>query len=200
MKLYYAPGACSLGIHVLLEEIGQPYDTHKINMQAGEQTQPAFLAINPKGKVPAVEFEDGSVLTEWPAIASYLAYAPLVPHDKKAAGHAMETVNFINGTMHADGFRRIFRPGGFTPNEADQPAVKAKGLEIFTQGFEMMAKLLGDKDYLFGAFSIADAALFYVTFWAGFIKLPVPDAISAHHRRMLARPAVQTVLKAEGLA
>ena len=73
MKLYYAPGACSLGIHVLLEEIGKPYEAAPVNLREGAQYKPDFVAINPKSKVPTLERDDGSVLTEFPAIAYWLA-------------------------------------------------------------------------------------------------------------------------------
>ena len=73
MKLYYMPGACSLGIHVLLEEIGKPYDLHKIDGAKQEQYGPDFVKLNPKSKVPTLQRDDGKVLTEFPAIAVWLA-------------------------------------------------------------------------------------------------------------------------------
>src|SRR3954454_18766119 len=73
MKLYYAPGVCSIGIHVLLEEIGKPYDLEAVNLREGAQYQPGFTQVSPKSKVPALQRDDGSVLTEFPVIAAYLA-------------------------------------------------------------------------------------------------------------------------------
>src|SRR4028119_277176 len=73
MDLYYSPGACSIGIHVLLEEIGKPYTAHKLSFPDREQYKPEFLAINPKAKVPTLVRDDGTVLTEFPAIATWLA-------------------------------------------------------------------------------------------------------------------------------
>ena len=85
MKLYYAPGACSIGIHVLLEEIGKPYEAERVNLQQGEQYKPDFTTVNPKSKVPTLARDDGSVLTEYPAIAYWLArtnpFANLLPDD-----------------------------------------------------------------------------------------------------------------------
>ena len=69
MKLYYSPGACSLGIHLLLEEIGKPYELARLNLAEGEQRKPGFAAVNRKGKVPTLVRDDGTVLTEFPAIA-----------------------------------------------------------------------------------------------------------------------------------
>ena len=73
MKLYYMPGACSIGIHVLLEEIGKPYEAQLVNLREGGQFKPEFTAVNPKSKVPTLVRDDGSVLTEYPAIAWWLA-------------------------------------------------------------------------------------------------------------------------------
>ena len=75
-------------------------------------------------------------------------------------------MDYVVATMHMQGFTRIFRPGNFTPNAADEDAVKARGKEIFEKGFALLDKALEGKDYAVGPFSIADAALFYVEFWA----------------------------------
>ena len=91
MKLYYSPGACSLGIHVLLEEIGKPYQTEIVNLREGAQFRPEFTSVNPKSKVPTLQRDDGSVLTEFPAIAVWLARtnpasAPIKPGSAFWAG------------------------------------------------------------------------------------------------------------------
>jgi len=205
MKLYYAPGACSLGIHVLLEEIGKPYDGVVVSLRQGEQFQPAFTAVNPKSKVPTLERDDGSVLTEFPAIAYWLARtnpaARLLPEDVESQARALEALDYVVATVHMQGASRLFRPSNYTPNTADEAAVKARGKEIFEKGLAILDKALAGKEYVAGAFSIADAALFYVEFWAANpLKLPLPPNCAAHYQRMLARPAVQRTLKAEGLA
>ena len=205
MKFYYAPGACSLGIHVLLEEIGKPYDGVVVNLRQGEQFQPGFTAVNPKSKVPTLERDDGSVLTEFPAIAYWLARtnpaAHLLPGDVENHTRAMEALDYAVSTVHMQGASRLFRPSNFTPNAADEDTVKARGKEIFEKGLALLNKALAGKDYIAGAFSIADAAVFYVEFWAANpLKLTLPPNSDAHYKRMMARPAVQRTLKAEGLA
>jgi glutathione S-transferase len=205
MKLLYAPGACSLGIHLLLEEIGKPYEAERVNLQGGAQYQEPFTAVNPKSKVPTLVRDDGSVLTEFPAIAYWLARtnpeARLLPDDIDAQARVLEAMDYVVSTMHMQGFTRIFRPGNFAPNAVDEEAVKARGREIFEKGLALMDKALAGKDYLVGAFSIADAALFYVEFWgAARLKLALPANCAAHYQRMLARPAVQRMLQQEGLA
>jgi len=113
MKLYYAPGACSIGIHVLLEEIGKPYDAEPVNLRQGEQYQPGFTAVNPKSKVPTLVRDDGSVLTEFPAIAYWLArtnpFANLLPDDIDQQARVLELLDYAVATIHMQGFLRQFR-------------------------------------------------------------------------------------------
>jgi glutathione S-transferase len=205
MKLYFAPGACSLGIHVLLEEIGKPYETAPVNLREGAQYKPEFTAINPKSKVPTLERDDGSVLTEFPAIAYWLAGtnpdAKLLPADVDGQARALEAIDYVVATLHMQGFGRLFRPSGYAPSAADEDAVKARGKEILEKGFALTDKWLAGKDYVTGAFSIADAALFYVEFWAtARFGMALPANCAAHYERMRARPAVASVMKQEGLA
>lgn len=203
MKLYFAPGACSLGIHVLLEEIGKPYELARLNLAEGEQRKPEFAAVNRKGKVPTLVRDDGTVLTEFPAIALWLALtnpqAHLLPADAEGQARLLEAMDYIVGTVHGHGFLRIFRPHALTPNEADHEHVKAQGREIFEKGLRLMDEALAGKEYLLGEFSIADAALFYVEFWAGRVGIDLPPDCAAHYARMLARPAVRRAMEQEGL-
>ena len=205
MKLYYAPGACSIGIHVLLEEIGKPYDGVAVNLRQGEQFQAGFTSVNPKSKVPTLVRDDGSVLTEFPAIAYWLACsnpeAKLLPDDVEAQTRALEAMDYAVATIHMQGASRLFRPSNYSPTASDEEAVKARGKDIFEKGLATLDKALAGKDYIAGAFSIADAAVFYVEFWAARpLKMTLPPNCQAHFDRMLARPAVQRTLQAEGLA
>lgn len=205
MKLYYAPGVCSIGIHVLLEEIGKPYDLQLVNLREGAQYQPQFTGVNPKSKVPTLQRDDGSILTEFPVIATYLArqnpQAKLVPQDLETEVRAMEAMEYAVATMHGQGFARIFRPGNFGPAETEDQ-VKARGREMVEKGFDILDKALAGKSYLGGSdLSIADAALFYVEFWgAGRLGMQLPPNVAAHYERMKARPAVQRVMQQEGVA
>ena len=205
MKLYYAPGACSIGIHVLLEEIGEPYEAQKLNIAAGDTQAAAFKSLNPKGKVPTLQRDDGSVLTEFPAIAVWLARThpgkALLPSDPEAEARALEAMDYVVSTIHMQGFSRMFRPGNFAPSEADHEAVKARGREIFEGGLKTLDKALDGKEWIMGPFSVADAALFYVEFWAADrMKMTLPPNCAAHLARMKARPAVRKVLSDEGFA
>jgi glutathione S-transferase len=204
MKLYYAPGACSIGIHVLLEEIGKPYETEVVNLREGAQYKPAFTSVNPKSKVPTLVRDDGTVMTEYPSIAYWLArtnpYANLLPDNIDQQARALELLDYAVATIHMQGFARIFRSANFTPNAADEDAVKARGKDIAEKGFATLDKALEGKDYAVGGYSIADSALFYVEFWSKRIGMTLPSNTAAHLERMLARPAVQRMIQQEGLA
>ncbi len=205
MKLYYAPGACSLGIHVLLEEIGKPYEAVKLDIRAGDTTKPPFSDLNPKGKVPTLQRDDGSVITEYPVIAHWLAKtnpaAGLLPQSEEAELRAAEAMDYCVATIHMQGFSRLFRPANFSPDEAGQEAVKARGRELVEKGYAIMDKALAGKDYIAGAYSMADSALFYVEYWGGKrMGMQLPPNLAAHLDRMMARPAVQRMLQQEGLA
>jgi glutathione S-transferase len=203
MKLYFSPGACSIGIHLLLEEIGKPYETERVNLQQGEQYKPPFNTMNPKSKVPTLIRDDGAVMTEYPAIAYWLArtnpFANLLPDDIDQQAEALELTDYAVATIHMQGFGRQFRPSNFTPNAADEEAVKARGKEIAEKGFALIDKALEGKEYAVGKFSIADSAIFYVEYWSKRVGMTLPSNCAAHLERMLARPSVQRMMQQEGL-
>jgi glutathione S-transferase len=204
MKLFYSPGSCALGVHILLEEIGAPFDLARVNFAEGQQFGEAYRALNPKSKVPALQRDDGSVLTEYQAISIYLALTHtekrLLPLGAERHARMMEAMEYVVGTIHSSGFRRVFRPAAFTHHEADHDAVKAQGLMIAKDGFALIDKGLGSKDFIAGDFSIADPALFYVTWWAvERLNIGLPVNVQRHFDRMTARPAVRKALKDEGI-
>jgi len=205
MKLYYSPGACSLGIHIILEEIGKPFEAVRTPLKEGAQNTPEFQAMNPKGKVPTLQRDDGSVLTEWPAIAFWLAASnpesKLWPEGVEAQARALEAMDFVCGTIHPQGFSRLFNQARFAPSESDAPKVIEQGRALAEKGFRNMDKLWQGGDWVLpSGYSVADAALFFVSFWAiKRMNMPVPARIEAHYRRMLERPAVQRALATEGL-
>ena len=205
MKLFYSPGACSLGIHILLEEIGKAYETELVSLKDGEQYKEAYTAISPKSKVPALQLDSGSVLTEYGAIATWLARtnpdAKLIPHDPEAEVRSLEALDYAVATIHMQGFARIARPTNFSPDEADKEVVQARGREIFAKGMNILAHKLGDKPWVAGdEYSIGDSAVYYVSRWAPRAGVDLPHAIAGHFERMKQRPAVQRTLAAEGLS
>lgn len=203
MKYFYALNTCSIGIRVLLEEIGAPYAAHQIDFAAKQQFSPEFRVINPKGKVPALVREDGSLVTEFQTIAFWLAdshpQAGLLPRDPEGRMRVMEILDFIVAAVHMRGFTFVLVPHKFTQNPEFQAELVAHGKDQVQIGFDRLSDVLGDKDWLMGAFSIADAGLFYLTQWASVKGIDMPPSIRAFHNRMLDRPSVGRALAGEGL-
>lgn len=204
-KLHYSPGACSLAIHVLLEEIGAPYELSKVNFAEQQQHSADFKKLNPKSKVPTLERDDGSVLTELPAIAWWLAMTHpekgLLPADAEGQARLLEMMDYIVATTHMQGFTRYARPGNFSPREEDFDTVKTRGLEIFHTGLGWLDGRLGSKTYVLGDFSLADIVLFYPEYWTrARLKQDLPENLARHYAAMMARPAVKAALEQEGLS
>lgn len=207
---YMTPGSCSTGIHVLLETLELPFEVTVLNLPAGDHRAPAYLALNPKGTIPALRLEDGRVLTEFQAIAGWLARghprARLLPEDPTLAALAMGLMDHVVGTVHGQGYTRIFAAEAYLPPGLPVPdrgtwlqAIQARGREIVTEAFAIIDAALPQAGYAVGAdFSVADAALFYVEFWAGKIGLPLPSRCAAHLAKVRERPVVQRVLREEG--
>jgi glutathione S-transferase len=210
MKLYWGPHTCAIGIHVLLEEIGRPYETEKVDVAGGAAAEPAFKAINAKGKVPALQRDDGSVLTEFGAIATWLARTNpdkgLIPSDPEDEVRAREIMDYVVGTLHAQGFGRVFKPEKFEPQDVvhgtlgiGQSKVKDQGRAMVTEGFAILDRQLAGREYAGGSrFGTADAALFYAERWAPQVGIDLPSNVAAHFERMKARPAVRRAMAAEG--
>src|SRR5215217_4946462 len=109
-------------------------------------------------------------------------------------------MDYVVSTVHMQGYSRTLRPANFAPSDADHEAVKARGREVFGKGLQVMNTALDGREYLVGDFSVADAALFYVEFWADRSKIQLPPNCAAHYTRMRERHSVQKALKDEGLA
>lgn len=210
MKLFWGPHTCAIGIHVLLEEIGKPYEAVKLDVMGGETHTPVFEAVNPKGKVPTLVRDDGSVLTEFGAIATWLARTNpdkgLLPDGIENEARALEIMDYAVATVHMQAFGRVFAPAKFEPKDVvhgtlglGQGAVKEEGRAMLRKAFGILDAAMAGKPYAGGdRFSIADAALFYVERWAPVVDMELPPLLAAHLQRMNARPACQRVLVAEG--
>jgi len=200
MKLYYAPGTSAVGIRVLLEEIGRPYEVVSVDLRAGEQYEPPFISINPKSKVPTLVRDDNSVLTEFGAIARWLARtnpdAALLPAEPEPEARATELLDYVVGTVHMRGFSRMIVPAVFGPKEQREHVVAA-GRRIATRGFEIIDAGLSGKTYVADRYSYADAALFYVERWAEQFSMPMPANCRLHYETMKKRAAVERVLAAD---
>lgn len=204
MKFYMTPGSCSTGIHILLEEIGEVFQVHLVNLLAGDQYKPEYLAINPRGSVPALVMEDGKAFTTWQSIACELAEAypkaGLMPEHAEEQQRVMKVMDYAVNTMHGEGFARIFVPDRFALDENDAKDELKLAHRILDKGFAKLEAALEGRSYVAGQFSIADAALFYIEFWADRTDIPLPPNCRAHYERMLQRPAVRQILMEEGYA
>jgi glutathione S-transferase len=204
LTLCYMPPTCAIGIHVLLEEMGKPYQLKKIDFAHHEQHKPDYLTINPKGKVPTLIREDGSVLTEFPAIAVWLALtngeAKLLSADPDKLARTLEAIDYITATLHAQAWARFFRPQNFTEVESEQAKIRQQGVEMAHRGLQLFDKQLEGKSWLVGDYSIADCALFFFEFWSERVKWQMPSNVAKHFARMKERPAVQKMLTMQGLA
>ncbi|MDR2991742.1 MAG: glutathione transferase GstA [Burkholderiaceae bacterium] len=200
MKLYYSPGACSLASHIVLEESGLPYVTVLASTKTHKLPDGTdFYTINPLGYVPVLELADGNRLREGPAILQYIAdqvpQKHLAPaHNTLAHYHLQEWLTFISTELHKN-FGPLFNPA--TPE-----AFKVISKDRLLGRLKWIDGQLQDKHYLMGEhFTVADAYLFTVTNWAAPLGLDISALahLNALRERAAARPAVQAVMKAEGL-
>lgn len=191
MVLFHSPNACSEGIALLLREIGAPHRIHPVDLKRKEQMTSDFLAVNPKGKVPALRRPDGSVLTEFPAIAVWLAKtypeAALIGPDTEAEVRALELVDFLVSSLHMRGFTFLKQPHKFLADPAGQDRLRAYGRAEAEKGLARLSEHLGDREYLLGRFGIADAAAYYMLRWAAQEGVPHAENLRALLVRIEAR-------------
>src|SRR5262245_41145472 len=200
MKLYFAPGACSLSPHIVLNEAGLPFERVKTDTKTKiTESGSDFKQVNPLGYVPVLELDDGTKVTEGPAIVQYIA--DKVPGKKLApeAGSLPRTdlqkwLNFVSSELHK-GFSPLFNKD--MPEEA-----KKIFRDRLATRFAHLDQHLAKNEYLMGKdFSVADAYLFTISNWAKPTDVdlsPYPNVL-AYRKRVGARPAVQTAMKTEGL-
>ncbi|WP_145505580.1 glutathione transferase GstA [Yersinia alsatica] len=198
MKLFYKPGACSLSPHIVLREAGLDFSIESVDLATKKtETGEDYLSINPKGQVPALLLDDGSLLTEGVAIVQYLAdKVPdrhlIAPSGTLSRYHALEWLNFVATELHK-GFSPLFNSK--TPEE-----YKAIARERLDKQFSYVDSVLAQHDYLLGKkFSVADAYLFTVTRWANALKLEIKQRshLDKFMARVAERPAVKAALAAE---
>lgn len=200
MKLYYAPGACSLAAHIIIREAGLDVAIDKVTFGPERLTESGkdYYSINPMGAVPALELDDGELLTESAVLLQYLAHqkpeAGLAPEqDGMERWRFLETLNFIATELHK-GFSPLFAK----PSEE----WKAKALDKIGGRFDLLQQKLGDNDYLAGKrFTILDAYAYVPLNWALKFNLDLArwPKLNAYFERLRARPSVQQALREEGL-
>ena len=200
MKLYYSPGTCALAPHIVLLEAGLPFTLEKTDLKSKKTEKGVdYLTINPKGSVPALQLDDGQVLTEGPAIVQYLADQKPESGLAPRAGtferyRLMEILNYISTEVHK-GFAPLFNPG---TSAEWKPAL----IDNLKKKFDWLSGFLHGRNFLIGeSFTVADAYLFTVLSWSKHVGLDLGNwpTLAAYVARIGHRPKVQEALKAEGL-
>lgn len=202
MKLYMAPGSCTTAIHIILEELEAVFEAHVVSLPAGDHFKPDYVAINPKSTIPTLVRPDGTALTEVPAIAFWLGRnhprARLWPKDPELETRALELMTYVAGTVHGQGFARIFAPNAFCQDAEKHEEIQAYGRSLVEKCFSILDSQIPPHGYSLGDYSVVDPVLFYVEFWADKTGIPLPQNLADHYRRMLTRRAVDQVLREEG--
>ncbi len=200
MKLFYSPGACSLSPHIALLEAGLPFSLQKVDLKDKKlETGGDFNGVNGKGYVPALQLDNGQVLTEGPAIVQYIAdrnpAAGIAPAEGTMERYKLqEWLNFITSELHKS-MGSMFNPAQSPEWKEAVKATLSKRLDWLSQQLEGKQYLLGEK------FSVADGYLFTVLGWAKLVKFDLGEwpVIEQYAARVGQRPKVVEAMKAEGL-
>jgi glutathione S-transferase len=200
MKLYYSPGTCSLAAHIIAHELGIELDLEKVDLKRKVTAGGAdYTAINPKGYVPALEIEDGTLLTEGPAVLQYLAAQyperNLLPAEGTMERYrALEWLGFINSELH-----KTFTPLWHPESPA---ATKDAARETLARRFGYLDRHLATHRYLLGtSFALPDAYCFTIVNWCSYLQVdltPYPH-LTRYMNALATRPAVEAAMAAEGL-
>lgn len=200
MKVYYSPGACSQAVHILLHEAGLEHTSERVDLAAKRtETGADYWAINPKGAVPALDLGNGEILTENAAILQFLGDLSgneqlLPPVNQLSRYRVLEWLNFIATELHK-GFGPLWNPNASVDS-------KQAARDLLAKRFDHAEQKLGAGPFLLGEqFTIADPYLFVIANWTGLhgIDLGRWPGLVAFTRRLRERPAVDIVLRAEGL-
>ncbi len=199
LTLYYGPGACSMAAHIVLEESGEKYEPHKVNLAGGEQRSEAYLKINPHARVPALRLDDGDTISENTAILPYLGKRfKLWPTDPKAEVRALSLIGWFASTVHpAHG--HVGRPERYTADPSAFPGIKEAGLKTFHACLQEIDGMLAGRQWFGDSFSVLDPYGFVFYTWGVRRELPMGALknYTAFKDRMTQRPAVQRVLEDE---
>lgn len=205
VKLWYSPGACSLAPHILLHEIGVPFDAVETSVAKGATLTDAFARINPKRRVPVLSL-DGEVVTEVPAIAT--AIADLAPERHLTGGTALdrarvhEWMSWLSGTLHGQGFGALWRPQRFSDDPEVFESIKAKGRETISGCFEAIEARLAGPYSTGDGFTAVDPFLLVFYRWGNGIGTDMRTTYpryAAFAQGLVRRGSVAAALAAEGI-
>ena len=201
LTLFYAPGACSMAAHIVLEESGEKYEGHRMDLAKGDQKTDAYLKIHPLGRVPALRLDDGNPLTENTAILPYLGKRfALWPTDPLAEARALSLIGFFASSVHV-AHAHISRPERYALDQAAFPTIKEAGRNAFHGYLKQVDAMLAGRQWFSDRYSVLDPYAFVFYVWGVRRELPMGELASytAFKDRMLGRPAVQRVVADEGI-
>jgi glutathione S-transferase len=199
LTLYYAPGACSMAAHIVLEESGETYTPQRVDLAKGEQKTEAYLKIHPLGRVPALRLDDGEPLAENTAILPYLGKRfGLWPTDAKGEAKALSMIGFFAANVHP-AHAHVGRPERYTADAGAFPGIKDMGLKTFHGYLKQTDGMLADREWLSDRYSVLDPYAFVFYTWGVRRELPMGELThyTAFKDRMLKRAAVQRVVEDE---
>jgi glutathione S-transferase len=199
LRLYYAPGACSMAAHIVLEEAGEPYEAKRVDLANGEQRSAAYLKINPQGRVPALQLESGEAVAENTAILPFLGRRyGLWPKEPIAEVRALSTIGFFAASVHP-AHAHISRPERYASDSAHHPHIQETGRKAFHDYLKQIDARLVGRQWLGEEYSVLDPYAFVFYAWGVRRELPMAElrGYAAFKDRMLARPAVRRVVEEE---
>lgn len=201
LTLFYAPGACSMAAHIVLEESGETYQPQRMDLSKGEQKTAEYLKIHPLGRVPALKLDDGSPLTENTAILPFLGKRfGMWPTDPIKEAQALSLIGFFAASVHP-AHALIGRPERYTEDASALPGIQAMGKKTFHEYLKQIDALYAGREWLSDKYSVLDPYAFVFYTWGVKRELPMAElkAYTALKDRMLGRPAVQRVVANEGV-
>ena len=201
LTLFYAPGACSMAAHIVLEESGEKYEGKRMDLSKGEQKTPDYMKIHPLGRVPALKLDDGSPLSENTAILPYLGKRfNLWPADPVKEAKALSAIGFFASSVHP-AHAHIGRPERYTEDKSAHPGLQAQGKKSFHEYLKQIDGMYAGREWLSDKYSALDPYAFVFYVWGVRRELPVAElkSYTAAKDRMLKRQAVQRVVADEGV-
>ncbi len=199
LTLYYAPGACSMAAHIVLEESGEKYTPQRVDLAKGEQKTETYLKIHPLGRVPALRLDSGEPLAENTAILPYLGKRfGLWPTDATAEAKALSLIGFFAVNVHP-AYAHTRRPERYTADKSAFPGLADMGLKTFHGYMKQTDAMLDGREWFSERYSVLDPYAFVFYTWGMRNELPMGELknYTAHKDRMLKRPAVQRVVEDE---
>jgi glutathione S-transferase len=198
LTLYYAPGACSMASHIVLES-GEKYEPRKVDLAGGEQRTEAYLKMNPLGRVPVLGLDDGTPLTENTAILPYLGKRfDLWPKDALGDAKALSLIGYFASSVHP-AHAHVGRPERYTADTSAFPGIKDAGLKTFQTYLKQIDGMLAGREWFGDKYSVLDPYGFVFYTWGVRRDLPMSELknYTAHKDRMLKRAAVGRVVENE---